>query len=456
MGLQILQVSDDEKSMDKIQFVLESKFDATVRTRKTLSEAIQIIEKEDSEASPTVDLLLYNYSAGKPSQFQSFWNALKGRSLPILIVCTEGEMEDAETVSSNCVGVVDRLNAVIQTTETLESLLKRGLLAKIKSERDYCRIKTKLLIELSPLELDIYIRLSEEKFLKLFQPGDAFEAKDLEKWKDHKNIDYLYVRAGETGSFLNKFTQSVERKAKSSQATIESTEHSHAVVHDTVSVLTQKLGFTVELQKLTRAQVQMNLNAIQNEPSLSNAFKRLKKTGGKIASHSLLLGYFAVLLGNRTKWASEQTSFKLSFAAFMHDIALQDQRLADFKTMKEFEAAQAEFPDQFEDPRSAMNLKLHPVRASEMIKGMKGAPPDVETLILQHHERPDGSGFPRGLKYPRIMPLSSIFIIAHELVDFAQAHGPEFDLGQFLTEMEQKGFYKGHFEEVLECCQFDS
>ncbi|NTV51333.1 MAG: HD domain-containing protein, partial [Desulfobulbaceae bacterium] len=36
----------------------------------------------------------------------------------------------------------------------------------------------------------------------------------------------------------------------------------------------------------------------------------------------------------------------------------------------------------------------------------------IALLILQHHERPDGAGFPHNLSYTRISPLAAVQIIA--------------------------------------------
>ena len=44
-------------------------------------------------------------------------------------------------------------------------------------------------------------------------------------------------------------------------------------------------------------------------------------------------------------------------------------------------------------------------------------PPDVDSIILEHHERPDGTGVPKQLTANQIKPLSSIFIFAHDIVD---------------------------------------
>jgi len=68
-------------------------------------------------------------------------------------------------------------------------------------------------------------------------------------------------------------------------------------------------------------------------------------------------------------------------------------------------------------------MKTEPITDEEMeiIKGhceigykllMKLGMPQEANLVLQHHERPDGSGYPKGLKYGEIDDLTNILVVA--------------------------------------------
>ncbi len=57
----------------------------------------------------------------------------------------------------------------------------------------------------------------------------------------------------------------------------------------------------------------------------------------------------------------------------------------------------------------------HPKDGGSLVKRyFSSAPPDTDVLIMQHHELPDGSGFPFGLKAERISPLAALFIISND------------------------------------------
>lgn len=55
---------------------------------------------------------------------------------------------------------------------------------------------------------------------------------------------------------------------------------------------------------------------------------------------------------------------------------------------------------------------VHPVTGYLIVKQIDGIGPDVANAVLQHHERLDGSGYPRGLRGAAISPLARMLAVA--------------------------------------------
>lgn len=53
-------------------------------------------------------------------------------------------------------------------------------------------------------------------------------------------------------------------------------------------------------------------------------------------------------------------------------------------------------------------IKKHPSISAEMIKNLDGISPIVTSIVIEHHEKLDGSGYPNNLKGNQINPLSKI------------------------------------------------
>lgn len=141
-------------------------------------------------------------------------------------------------------------------------------------------------------------------------------------------------------------------------------------------------------------------------------------------------------------WDSDQTLEKLVYAAYLHDIALKTRpELLEFQTNFDFEIKGAKLSEE-----DVNLIKTHPLKAAEILKDYPEIPPDVPEMIMQHHERADGGGFPAGIDHNRITPLATLFILAHEMAH-AVAKTANFDLRAYISEVTKK--HRGpHFRKV--------
>jgi response regulator RpfG family c-di-GMP phosphodiesterase len=67
-------------------------------------------------------------------------------------------------------------------------------------------------------------------------------------------------------------------------------------------------------------------------------------------------------------------------------------------------------------------IKEHPQMGYDILKGID-FPWPVATMVLQHHERMDGSGYPNGLKGDEILPEARILMVA-DVVEAMASHRP--------------------------------
>jgi HD-GYP domain-containing protein (c-di-GMP phosphodiesterase class II) len=67
-------------------------------------------------------------------------------------------------------------------------------------------------------------------------------------------------------------------------------------------------------------------------------------------------------------------------------------------------------------------IKMHPQAGYDILKGVDFSWP-IAQMVLQHHERMDGSGYPQGLKGEEILPGARILIVA-DVVEAMSSHRP--------------------------------
>ena len=216
------------------------------------------------------------------------------------------------------------------------------------------------------------------------------------------------------------------------------------------------LGFNKEIQELTKKSVLSTIHFVKNSPGLSKLLLAMSREKNKyISAHSMLIAYVSCAVASQLEWKSDSTYQKLTLAAFLHDSSLQNQELAKIQTLQELYDKKDNFTvEEMEAYRQ------HPAIAAEVASRFRETPPDVDAIIFQHHERPDGKGFPRGLNHLRIGPLAAVFIVSHELVTYLienQSIGAdtEFTKAVFdkFIQYYQNKYQGGAFKKIIQAVQ---
>lgn len=207
--------------------------------------------------------------------------------------------------------------------------------------------------------------------------------------------------------------------------------------------MSKSIGFTPAVQELVKSQMGATMKALEKSPGLKGILSKLDSLKGDyLHLHSVLTGHIACGLATEVSWATGLNFQKLTMAAFLHDITIDDPKLAKISTLKEFNSDLhgAEVMKQFLE---------HPQKAADIANQFSDVPPDVDKIIIQHHERPDQSGFPHKLGGPRMFSLACLFIIAHDMAVFQIDHkGKKAPVDEFLKQAQVK--YDGsQFRKIL-------
>jgi HD-GYP domain-containing protein (c-di-GMP phosphodiesterase class II) len=439
----ILLIQDDPNIREKVVFVLDGQFNSTVFEADSAEGAKRILVEKAAE-NIKIHLMVIDCDKSKSKDM----NRLRAEYSEIQsMTYLHGDPGERLAISSppgHPIPVfVDRKDIIQNLITTVGALIKQESLPDPNDDRAYCKIRTKLLLAVCPLKSDIYIRLGESKYLRLMKQGDVFDLADMEKYTVKKGVEFLYLKAEQVSDFVRKFQDELVGYLSQKPAIqIEEVVKIADQVTETIQSLAASVGFTPEVQGLAKTQVQMTIKAMGKSPKLSKLLDKLESYRGQyIASHSTVAGYLACSIASQMQWGSETTFHKLTLAAFLHDITLTNHELAECGTIEESQK------DKFSEAEQKA-YKDHPMKGAEAVRQFSEVPPDVDIIIAQHHERPDGSGFPRTLTTTYIAPLAAIFIVAHEMAKFALAKGPSFKPADFLAEVRDK-YKTGQFRKVV-------
>ncbi|HHC6470516.1 TPA: HD-GYP domain-containing protein [Vibrio parahaemolyticus] len=116
--------------------------------------------------------------------------------------------------------------------------------------------------------------------------------------------------------------------------------------------------------------------------------------------HSLNVAVIAMMIGRAKGYSAKQLK-ELCFAALFHDMG--KIKIPTVILRKQVPLTEPE----------TNYLKLHTKYGLDLANQIEGFPEPAKTVIAQHHELRDGSGYPEGLKGDEIDELAQIVIVAN-------------------------------------------
>ncbi|MBI3544528.1 MAG: response regulator [Deltaproteobacteria bacterium] len=398
--MRILVVEDEEDLRELICFTLESQFNADVVQASSGNQAIRLLDE-----SGDFDCIVSDYSMPDGTGEDLYRHVIGSRQrVPFILVSAHSADTYQIFRQHPIAGFIPKPDIFKPLKRIIESL---NLGAQEPSSR-YCRVKTNVILKYGLLAQDLYIRLSEGKYVKIFRRGDVFDLHDFERFKA-KTVEHLYLKSQDCEEFLESLNKNIAKALEGDP----SADEVSAIVSSSielVSDISKRLGFTNQVQELTRVSVNLALKSILKNLEQNKAFDvHIADKQGYVATHSIALAHVACGIASLLGWTSGPTFLKLSLAAFLHDVTLDNPEMALLQGIEDLELQRHRFND-----AEVKDYLGHTLAAAKLAKELKDLPPDVETIIQQHHERPDGNGILR-LDNAQITPLSAVFIVAHEL-----------------------------------------
>ncbi len=400
-----------------LSFYLKAQFHITVFDANTLDSAKQLLKQESNE----FDFICCDFA----NQGRELMRHYLVTCSPIHFIAWSDQTFDLSESKQlkNWIHFV-RLNDLIpQISKEIGRYFKEALRDSRPESEQFSYVPVSLLGYASPLPGDLYLEARDKpEFSQIVPKGQPFGEKEASYFQARRNITQLSIRTKEVLAFVDRMIARLmpEQSPNIAERTLAVvsvrafSEKDLGKTVEAVQAMTAKLGFTPEMAQFTKTKVMETIDEVKNKPHLSVLLQRLSRDRDKyISSHSALLAHIACSIATQMDWTTDGTYQKLTLAAFLHDINLKNETLAALGTMKEVEARASEF-----SAHDLKDYKEHPMTGAELARKFEEVPPDVDVIIAQHHERPDGSGFPRGLTHTRIAPIASVFIVAHDFTDF--------------------------------------
>ncbi len=163
----------------------------------------------------------------------------------------------------------------------------------------------------------------------------------------------------------------------------------------------------------------------------------MKSIDDSVYAHSINVALISRAIGKWLKLPREELN-ELTIAGLLHDIG------------------KAEIPDEILNKAGKLTdeefdlIKSHALKGSKLLK-KAGFDSDIQFAALQHHERSDGSGYPRGLESDEISDFAAIIAIAdvYDAMTSARSYRKPMCAFQVIAAFEDEGLQKYNTKYIL-------
>ena len=443
--MKVLVADDDPEIVEIVSFLVKDHIASNVEVVSAGSGSLAIKALSNKD----IDFCIcdHNMPSGNGNTVLKY---ITSEQLTTRFVLSSGQDSEQDADLYPAEKVFFRINKpdIFSGVELLAGVIKAqfdladfNILPTSAAAKEYIPISLYLLTLLGTAPDDLYIKMSEDKFIKCIKKNETFTNFDRSKYNARK-IKTLYMeKSGDrlaSSSMLAVLINSIMNKE---QLPLDQKLN---MAHTQIYELINTAGVTQEVSEATQENIKSSVALIMKNDVLSDFWTKLTLIGDYPAQLYTMHSMLASAVVKQLDWSTESTLFKLTMAAFLQDVGLNSIPLMQLTDHNDFLKHRENFNE-----REVEEYLSHPTKAFEAVCKFKSIPPDIDRIVLEQHEMPKGNGFPRKLSASNIGALSCIFILTGIWARHILEKREQFNLETFIDEVEAQGYGKGNFRDTL-------
>lgn len=273
------------------------------------------------------------------------------------------------------------------------------------NDENFSRIKIDEFYSAQAVLFDIFIKLNDNKYLKILHAGDSFSKDRIDKYKNEKKIDSLYFHNSDRRKYIQYNNYLAKKFIEKANIPVLSKVN----ILKNVSEKFIEEAFTVGVKPLVieqgREVCETIYQLIEGQPDLFTILRSYQNFDPTAYAHSFLVTLYSTAIIKQFEWQSKTTIETTAMACMFHDIG---------KTLLPKEFLNLRPADM--NPEQLEMYKKHPELGLQIVESSRTINNSVKQIILQHHEAYDGTGFPHERKGSKILTLANIVCLADDFV----------------------------------------
>lgn len=286
------------------------------------------------------------------------------------------------------------------------------------------------------LNFDVYIQRTEKSYTKIFKKGDVIDWERVALYEE-KGITHFYLSTKD----YDTYGQFVERLGEQliDNADKFTTEEAVELLRDLSQFTVHEM---VENMKIDERSVYNASNVVSgcidvlsSDPKGVLNIMAMLSNQPYIMKHSVMVSIFAVLLGKANGITSDTNLKIIGLGGFLHDVGVSQLTFDPEDT------------DQL-TPEQRKEMNRHPEIGRQLLDRVKGIRSEVLQIVMQHHEQPNGNGYPNGLRDKDIYHPAKIVSIADSFCSLItkRSYREAFTVGEAISIMRES---VGKFDKQL-------
>jgi hypothetical protein len=305
----------------------------------------------------------------------------------------------------------------------------------------FCAVSiSDILTVVDQVNFDIYIKLGEKTIKLEHQDNDAKDR--LTAYKE-KGLKTVFVNKEQYTAFLKAHSKNLKDKFFSPEKKVPPEDMVQALdrSYDLTKKAFQNLGINETTVEMAQEIHKESLRVMQATPNVFKFFTRFKKNAGPEFLKSMLTSYTFTSIVDTFDWSSDVLKEKTALATMLCDVLLEGDEIEAAKN-------RAGIPKE-SLPEKILNHPKDTVKLINKASNQNLVSRETVLIIEQHHEKPDGSGYPVGIRGPAINILSACYIIADHFIELCYEHKfREEDIDDILDRLVSL-YGSGNFKKAL-------
>jgi response regulator RpfG family c-di-GMP phosphodiesterase len=396
MKKEIIILEEDTRVKLLLAMHIESEFNATLHYAENVKEAIQTIKDNRN-----ISLVVANYMF-KEQTTSSVYYYITQENLSISFILITPKFPVSDDFLKGF--FVDQnknkyLHYPVREHEFVEAVSTALNIGRPSASEKYRRVRGNNLNMFIKRDIQIYQYSDDNEYIKCASQDCS---SDIEDFYFVEMDDYKVISAEMNKMIKKKLSSNKISVPKKIDLQLTSVQKIHSCLSD--------LGLSSEEIELGESVYESSKRIVATSKKASTLLSNLVRYQSYTHELSVMTNYLAIAMVTKSKWSSAHSIKKLSMSAIFQDLSLSNDKQAKI----------VRFPFDAHEELTENDKKIiieHPAESVKLVNEVQNIGDisnNIQDIVLSHHERPYGKGFPKQLTAEHLSGLACVFIIAHE------------------------------------------